>query len=106
MGGSGGVSDQWRDQAHGKRPAAWAFPSGGRANCRWAPVVVSPAGPMTRSELELVQGLGDPLTWPDLLPTKAVEKGQSWKFRQFRGLRPYRVRHAEIDDTGRHARAA
>ena len=42
-------------------------------------MVVSPAGPMTRSELELVQGLGDPLTLPDLLPARPVEKGQSWK---------------------------
>ena len=42
-------------------------------------VVVSPAGPMTRSELELVQGLGDPLVLVDLLPPRAVSKGESWK---------------------------
>ena len=42
-------------------------------------VVVSPAGPMTRAELELVEGLGDPLLLPELLPTRPVEKGQSWK---------------------------
>lgn len=42
-------------------------------------VVVSPAGPMTRSELELVQGLGDPLILTDLLPSEPVKKGDSWK---------------------------
>jgi hypothetical protein len=44
-----------------------------------AVVVVSPVGPLTRSELELVQGLGDPLTLADLLPPGEVEPGQSWK---------------------------
>jgi hypothetical protein len=44
-----------------------------------AVVVVSPAGPMTRSELELVQGLGDPLTLADFLPRVPVAKGSSWK---------------------------
>ena len=41
-------------------------------------VVVSPAGPMTRSELELVQGLGDPLALGEILPSQAVEKGDKW----------------------------
>jgi hypothetical protein len=41
--------------------------------------VVSPAGPLMRSELELVQGLGDPLLLCDLLPGKPVAKGHSWK---------------------------
>ena len=31
-------------------------------------VVISPAGPLTWDELQLVQGLGDPLTLGDLLP--------------------------------------
>ena len=44
-----------------------------------AVVVVSPAGPMTRSELELVEGLGDPLELADLLPDQEVAKGRSWK---------------------------
>jgi hypothetical protein len=44
-----------------------------------AVVVVSPIGPLTRPELELVQGLGDPLALADLLPLKEVEPGQSWK---------------------------
>ena len=44
-----------------------------------AVVVVSPAGPMTRSELELVQGLGDPLALADFLPRESVAKGKSWK---------------------------
>ena len=41
--------------------------------------VVSPAGPLSRPELELVEGLGDPLTLPDLLPETRVAKGESWK---------------------------
>jgi hypothetical protein len=42
-------------------------------------MVVSPSGPMTRSELELVQGLGDPLVLGDLLPRGAVARGAGWK---------------------------
>jgi hypothetical protein len=42
-------------------------------------VVVSPSGPMTRSELELVQGLGDPLVLGDLLPRGPVARGAVWK---------------------------
>jgi hypothetical protein len=42
-------------------------------------VVVSPAGPLTRPELELVQGLADPLVLADLLPRQEVTKGESWK---------------------------
>ena len=42
-------------------------------------VVASPAGPLTRSELELVQGVGDPLVLPDLLPQQPVASGESWK---------------------------
>ncbi|QEH34619.1 hypothetical protein OJF2_31600 [Aquisphaera giovannonii] len=41
--------------------------------------VVSPAGPVTRHELELVQGLADPLILADMLPGKAVSRGASWK---------------------------
>ncbi len=44
-----------------------------------AVVVVSPIGPLTRPELELVQGPGDPLTLADLLPRSEVEPGKSWK---------------------------
>jgi len=50
-----------------------------RAGPAGAVVVVSPAGPMTRSELELVQGLGDPLTLADFLPLEPVARGRSWK---------------------------
>ena len=38
-------------------------------------VVVSPAGPLTRSELELVEVAGDPLALTDLLPTGPVRVG-------------------------------
>jgi hypothetical protein len=41
-------------------------------------VVVSPGGPLTRAELEVVQGPGDPLTLGALLPAAAVAKGESW----------------------------
>ena len=34
---------------------------------------------MTRAELELVQGLGDPLTLADFLPREPVAKGRTWK---------------------------
>lgn len=41
-------------------------------------VVFSPGGPLTRSELELVQGPADPLTWDGLLPTRPVGVGDHW----------------------------
>jgi hypothetical protein len=44
-------------------------------------VVVSPAGPLSRSELELVQGLGDPLALADLLPERPMAIGQRWTVR-------------------------
>ena len=50
-----------------------------RAGVQGAVVVVSPSGPLTRPELELVQGPGDPLTLADLLPAGDVAKGHSWK---------------------------
>ena len=44
-------------------------------------VVISPAGPLTWNELELVQGLGDPLTLADLLPEQPVAVGEHWRVR-------------------------
>jgi hypothetical protein len=38
----------------------------------------SPGGPLTRPELELVEGPGDPLALPALLPRKAVSVGDRW----------------------------
>lgn len=43
-------------------------------------VVVSPAGPLTWNELELVQGLGDSLTLADLLPERPVAVGEHGEF--------------------------
>ena len=40
--------------------------------------VVSPGGPLTRSELELVQGPGDPLALRSLLPYEPVAVGDRW----------------------------
>lgn len=42
-------------------------------------VVVCPAGPMTRSDLELVEVEGDPMALSDLLPAGPVKVGQSWR---------------------------
>ncbi len=44
-------------------------------------VVVSPAGPLTWYELELVQGLGDPLVLGALLPEQPVKTGDHWPVR-------------------------
>jgi hypothetical protein len=41
-------------------------------------VVYSAGGPLTRSELELVQGPGDPLTFSGLLPAKPAIVGDHW----------------------------
>ncbi len=41
-------------------------------------VVTSTGGPLTRSELELVQGVGDPLAFPALLPATEVKVGSQW----------------------------
>ena len=40
--------------------------------------IASPGGPLTRSELELVQGPGDPLALPMLLPSRPVGVGDRW----------------------------
>ncbi len=50
-----------------------------RSSADGSVVVFSPAGPLTRSELEVVQGVGDPLAIADILPTGPVRPGQSWR---------------------------
>ena len=40
--------------------------------------VASPGGPLTRSELELIQGPGDPLALASLLPAKPVSVDDRW----------------------------
>ena len=47
----------------------------------WPVVVFSPSGPLSWPELELVQGVGDPLPLADLLPEKPVAVGDHWKVR-------------------------
>ena len=46
-------------------------------------VVVSPSGPLTRSELEVVQAIGDPLALSDVLPGGAVGIGRHWRVGPF-----------------------
>ena len=48
----------------------------------WPVVVFSPAGPLSWSELELVQVVGDPLALADLLPAQPVAVGDRWKVRE------------------------
>jgi hypothetical protein len=52
-----------------------------RRNGDGSVVVVSPAGPLTWYELELLQGLGDPLVLGDLLPDRPVRVGDRWRVR-------------------------
>jgi hypothetical protein len=47
----------------------------------WPVIVFSPAGPLSWSELELVQTVGDPVALADLLPAEAVRVGEHWKVR-------------------------
>ena len=47
----------------------------------WPVMVFSPAGPLSWSELELVQGVGDPIALADLLPEQPVAVGDHWKVR-------------------------
>ncbi len=42
------------------------------------PFTFSPGGPLTRTELDLVQGPGDPLIFPLLLPDRPVGVGDTW----------------------------
>ena len=52
-----------------------------RRNGDGSVVVVSPNGPLTWYELELLQGLGDPLVLGDLLPDRPVTVGDRWRVR-------------------------
>jgi hypothetical protein len=44
-----------------------------------AVVVFSPGGPLTRSELEVVEAVGDPLALAGLFPTQPVRVGDHWR---------------------------
>lgn len=54
-------------------------------------VVFSPAGPLTRPELEIVEGLGDPMAISGLLPDRPVAVGDRWRVGRdaVRGLSGY-----------------
>jgi hypothetical protein len=56
-------------------------------------LVVSPSGPLTRPELDLVQDVGDPLLLGALLPEKPVSPGDHWRVSNdgARGLTGYDV---------------
>ncbi len=65
-------------------------------------VVVSPAGPLTWYELELVQGLGDSLCLADLLPDQPVKVGERWRCRDSaaKGLSEYdRITSSSLEAT-------
>lgn len=54
-------------------------------------VVVSPAGPLTGAELQVVQAACDPLALTDILPAGPVERGRSWRVAESaaRGISEY-----------------
>ena len=56
-------------------------------------VVVSPAGPLTRAELQVVQAVGDPLALAEILPSGPVAAGRSWRVGEAaaRGISEYDV---------------
>ena len=70
----------------------------------WPVVVFSPAGPLSWSELELVQAVGDPLALADLLPDEAVGVGDHWKVRDARGESGERLRYAHRQQPRGHPR--
>ena len=55
--------------------------------------VFSPGGPLTRAELELLEGPGDPLALAGLLANEPVALGEKWKVSEAaaRGLTSYDV---------------
>jgi hypothetical protein len=56
-------------------------------------VVMSPAGPLTRAELQVVQSVGDPLALAEILPSGPVTVGRSWRVGEAaaRGISEYDV---------------
>ena len=77
---SGGLGNQRRSQAYVCADSSGGPASGRRArNGDVSVVVVSPTGPLTWYELELLQGLGDPLVLGDLLPDRPVRVGDRWR---------------------------
>lgn len=70
------LNGQIRPQAATLRPSVAVLIAEPRSE---GVVVYSPLGPLTRPELELVQGPGDPLSLDGLLPVKPVEPGGRWK---------------------------
>jgi len=69
------INGEVRPSATALRPAVALLVAESQAE---GVVVFSPGGPLTRSELELVQGPADPLTWTGLLPARPVGVGDHW----------------------------
>ncbi len=75
VGGGSAVNGGVRPMAASVRPEVALLVAESRAE---GVVVFSPGGPLTRAELELVEGPGDPLALGGLLPDRAVAKGDRW----------------------------
>jgi hypothetical protein len=63
-------------------------------------VVISPSGPLTRDELAVVQGVGDPLALSDILPSRPVSVGQTWRVGEAaaKGISEYDIIAANLLD--------
>ncbi len=70
------INGEIRPQASALRPEVALLVAEPREG---AVFVWSPGGPLSRSELELVQAAGDPLTLTGVLPGKPVSVGDRWK---------------------------
>ena len=70
------IGGEVRPSTSAVRPEVSALAATRRAET--AVDVVSLGGPLTRSELELVSGPGDPLALPALLPAQPVRPGDHW----------------------------
>jgi len=71
------INGEVRPAAHELRPEL-SLLIAERADDGGHVVVVSPSGSLTRAELELTQGVGDPLCLSALLPERPVLKGDKW----------------------------
>src|SRR5262249_22602187 len=74
--GSSALSGELRPRATAIRPEVALRVAERRGE---SVVVFSPAGPLTRAELEVVEAVGDPLVLAGLLPVQPVKVGDHWR---------------------------